>query len=106
MNELHLTTAMFGNDDVEAIEQIRRFNKQMFERHIIMTMQTGGKVETQMQRSEICGPKRERLNFEVKVELLSLMKPPSCSQATPRLFITNRIPGPLELAELEVKAEA
>lgn len=43
---------------------------------------------------------RERLNFGVKNELLPLMKLPSCSRFTARILVTNRIPTPIELSEL------
>ncbi|KAK8875876.1 putative ATP-dependent RNA helicase ddx60 [Tritrichomonas musculus] len=43
---------------------------------------------------------RERLNFGVKNELLPLMKLPSCNRFTARILVTNRIPTPIELSEL------
>lgn len=43
---------------------------------------------------------RERLNFGVKNELLPLMKLPSCNRFTARILVTNRIPSPIELSEL------
>jgi replicative superfamily II helicase len=155
-------------DHAEVIERITSFNKRMFERHIIMMMQNGGKrmnkdqmakhdreldrfffacilqqliaeesvaeivkkykvtrgsvQSLQMQAATFAGQSvrfcettgsrtlgmalntfRERLNFGVKNELLPLMKLPSCNRVTARLLITNRIPGPLELAELDVE---
>ena len=49
---------------------------------------------------------KERLNFGVRNELLPLMKLPSCDRQTARLFVTNRISSPLELAELSEEAIA
>jgi DNA polymerase theta len=154
-------------EHAEVIELITSFNARMFERHVIVTMQNGGKrmnrdqmakhdrefdrfffacilqqliaeeavneivrkyevtrgwvQSLQMQAAAFAGQSvrfcettgsrtlgralntfRERLNFGVKNELLPLMKLPSCSRQTARLLVTNRISGPLELAELTV----
>ncbi|OHS96685.1 Type III restriction enzyme, res subunit family protein [Tritrichomonas foetus] len=44
---------------------------------------------------------RERLNFGVKNELLPLMKLQSCNRYIARILVTNRIPSPIELSELD-----
>jgi DNA polymerase theta len=167
----HDVWEILKTEHAEVIELITSFNARMFERHVIVTMQNGGKrmnrdqmakhdreldrfffasilqqliaeesvneivrkyevtrgsvQSLQMQAAAFAGQSvrfcettgsrtlgralntfRERLNFGVKNELLPLMKLPSCSRQTARLFITNRIPGPLELAELTTEMVA